>query len=361
MIKRVDRYIGMATMSGILFVWVALVILMMMFGLLDQLGSSSARYGLPEILWFVALTAPRSAYVVFPVSALLGALIGVGGLAALNELVAFRTAGVSRLRIAGSALGAAMLFSLPVMLMGEWLAPAAEAQARNYKQRLIVDQVLVGGPNGLWIREGDDFVNIQRPVLAADKGDHSVEFLDVVVYSFGDHSRLQQITRARSATHDGEAWLLEDVGRTEIEEEGVRLDHHQELPWVSALNPEVLSSAVMRPRYMSARLLLDQMRYLSQNGLNDRVYRSAFWDRVFYPLTVIALVLAGMPFVFGSTRQHALGARIFIGMSLGGLFMIVNRAVQNMGDAYLLPSALTTVAPSLLLVAAVIFILRRSV
>lgn len=361
MIKRVDRYIGRATIGGILLVWVALVVLMMMFGLLDQLGSSAAGYRLPEILWFVTLTAPRSAYVVFPVSALLGALIGVGGLAALNELVAFRTAGVSRLRIAGSALGAAMLFSLPVIVMGEWLAPAAEAQARAFKQRLIVGQVLIGGPTGLWIREGDDFVNIQRPSLAADEGERSVEFHDVVVWSYGDNNRLQQITRARSATHDGDAWLLDEVSRTQIEEAGVQQEHHQQLVWASAVKPEVLDAAVMRPRYMSMRQLLDQMHYLGQNGLNDRVYRSAFWAKVFYPVTVIALVLAGMPFVFGSTRQHALGVRIFIGMSLGGLFMIVNRTVQNMGDAYLLPSALTTIAPSLLLAAVVIFILRRSV
>jgi lipopolysaccharide export system permease protein len=334
---------------------------MMLFSLLDQLGSSARAYKLPEIMWFVLLTTPRSAYVVFPISALLGALIGVGGLAAMNELVAFRTAGVSRLRIAGSALGAALLVTLPVVLMGEWLAPAAEAQARAFKQRQLVGQVLVGGPTGLWIREGSDFVNIQRPLLAAESGERTVDFLDVVVYSFGDDAKLQEITRARSATHDGDKWLLDEVNRMEIREAGVQLDDRPQVSWDSDLKPEVLDAAVMRPRYMSVRLLLDQIEYLGKNGLDDRVYRSAFWAKVFYPASVIALVLAGMPFVFGSRRQSSLGVRIFIGMSLGGLFMIVNRAVQNMGDAYLLPSAITTVTPSLILAAAVILILRRSV
>ena len=106
MIKTVDRYIGGAAVVGILAVWLALTMLMMMFNLLDQLASLSSRHELIEVFWFVLLTAPRSAYMVFPVSALLGALIGIGGLAATNELVAFRTAGVSRIRISGSALGA---------------------------------------------------------------------------------------------------------------------------------------------------------------------------------------------------------------------------------------------------------------
>jgi len=360
MIKRIDRYVGWAAISGILLVWMALTLLMQMFNLLSELGDASGNYRLPEILWFVMLTTPRSAYTVFPVSALLGSLIGIGGLAAMNELVALRTAGVSRMRIAGSALGAALLATIPVVLSGEWLSPAADAQARSHRQRALVGTVLVGGPTGLWIRDRDDFIHIQRPLLSDQDGEPSVEFHDVDVYSYSDESRLRRITRAHTATHDGSGWQLHDVSRTEIAESGVRMDHHALLEWDSSVKPEVLDAAVIRPQNMSVRMLLDQMEYMGQNGLSDRVYRAAFWNRMFFPLTVIALVLGGMPFLFGSSRQHSLGVRLFIGMTLGGLFMIVNRTMQNMGDAYQLPSAVTSAAPSVLLVVAVIWVLRRS-
>jgi len=360
MVKRLDRYIGGAAILGILVVWLALTVLMQMFNLLDQLGSTEGRYQMTEALWFVALTTPRSAYIVFPVSALLGALISTGGLAATNELVALRTAGVSRLRIAGSVLGATLLLTAPVIMLGEWLAPAAERQARAFKQSRILGEVMVGGPQGLWIRDGNQFVNIRKPILSASGGKTSVNYHYVVVYSFDEDARLDGITRARNATHDGDQWQLERVRQFDISRSGVSREYKKRDAWASTIKPDLLESAVTRPRYMSMRTLLDQMRYLAQNGLDDRVYRSAFWDKVVFPLTTLSLVLAGMPFVFGSARQQSLGLRIFIGMSLGGLFMIVNRAIQNTGDAYALPILLSTVGPPLLLGIAVIIILRRS-
>ena len=118
---------------------------------------------------------------------------------------------------------------------------------------------------------------------------------------------------------------------------------------------------VTRPRYMSVRSLRDQMQFLQGNGLDDRVYQTAFWAKMFFPLSVLSLVLAGMPFVFGSARHHSMGVRLFIGMSLGGVFMIVSRAMVNLGEAYLLPATFTTAAPSLVLAGVVFLILRRSV
>ena len=132
-------------------------------------------------------------------------------------------------------------------------------------------------------------------------------------------------------------------------------------PWVSGVKPGLLESAVTRPPYMSLRVLWDQLEYLQANGLDDRVYKSAFWEKIVYPFAIIALVLAGMPFVFGSSRQHNLGFRLFIGMTMGGLFMLINGAAQNFAAAYSLPVILSSILPSALLIVVAITILRRSV
>ena len=71
--------------------------------------------------------------------------------------------------------------------------------------------------------------------------------------------------------------------------------------------------------------------------------------------------MAGMPFVFGSSRQHNHGFRLFIGMTLGGVFMLINAAAQNLATAYSLPVALSTAMPSAILMIVAITILRRSV
>lgn len=360
MVKRIDLYIGLSVISGVLVVLFGLTLLMMMFNLLNLLGSEGNK-SLGDVFWFVLLTAPRSTYIVFPVSALLGALIGLGGLAAANELVAFRTSGASRLRIAASALGATLLLTVPLVAIGEWVVPAAEEQARAFQHTRIKGQVMFGGPRGIWMRDGSDFVNIQQPLLTADRGQHNVELRNLVLYAFGPDNRLSRMTTARRATHDGERWQLERVREVAISDAGVERSWTRQMEWETTVKPELLDSAVTRPRYMSMAGLLDQIEYLGANGLDDRIYRSAFWAKVVYPLTALALVLAGMPFVFGSARHQSMGVRLFIGMSLGGVFMIVSRAVQNMGDAYLLPVILTTAGPELLLALVVVWLLRRAV
>ena len=361
MIRMVDRYVGKAAVLGILLVWISLTALMMMFSLLGELGDTRANYAAADVFWFVFQTGPRMAYQIFPVSALMGSLLGIGGLASANELVAFRTSGVSRLRLATAGVIGALMITIPVMVIGEWVAPDAEQQARAFRLSRIVGQIVIGGPSGMWMRDGSDIVNIRRPVMTVEAGQQFINFQDVEIHHFDGFSGLEKITRAKTAFFDGEQWTLEGVSEMAIGPSGVSATRHQRMPWVSGVKPELLESAVTRPPYLSIRVLWEQMKYMQSNGLDDRVYKSAFWEKIIYPFAIIALVLAGMPFVFGSSRQHNLGFRLFIGMTMGGLFMLVNSGVQNLATAYALPAAISAVLPSAVLVIVAITVLRRSV
>jgi lipopolysaccharide export system permease protein len=361
MVKLVDRYIGRAACLGMLGTWFGMTLLFLAVSLLDELRETQNDYGALDALWFVALTTPRMAYQIFPVSALLGALVGVGGLAAANELVAFRTSGISRLRLAFAALAGTFLLTIPVMIMGEWVAPAAEQQARAYRLSEMVGQAIIGGARGVWIRDGADFVNIQRPVLTADRGQQSVDFKSVVIYTFSNEADLQSLTRAESASHDGTSWTLDGVSHVEFMAGGASQTQFDQQSWPTDVKPELLGSAVSRPKSLSIRSLWDYLGYLDENGLDDSFYLAALWEKALFPFTVLALVFAGMPFVFGQTRSHNIGVRLFFGMTLGGLFMIVSRAVQKFGTIYELPPALSISLPILVIIFAATVVLRRSV
>ncbi len=361
MVKLVDRYVGRAALTGMLAVWFAMTMLFILFSLLGELRDTQGNYGTGDVFWFILLTTPRMAYQIFPVSALLGALVGVGGLAAANELVVFRTSGVSRFRLAIAGIAGAMLLTIPVLIMGEWVAPAAEQQARAFRLSEMVGRAIIGGPSGVWMRDGNDIVNIQLPLLSANRGEQSVEFNDVVIYNFSENSELRAITRADNAFHTGESWTLENVSTVHFSNLGARSSRSEEQIWPTEVKPELLDSAVTRPSRLSLRSLWEYLGYLSENGLDNRVYQAALWEKILFPFTVIALVLAGMPFVFGAARMHNLGVRLFFGMALGGLFMISNRAFQKFGDVYDLPAALTIILPPLVLAVAATVVLRRSV
>ena len=245
--------------------------------------------------------------------------------------------------------------------MGEWLAPAAEQQARAYRLSEQVGQAIIGGARGVWMRDGADIVNIQRPLLYADRGQQFVDFKKVVIYRFSGTSDLVGITRADSAAHRDGSWTLQDVSRVAFDSNGASLERSEEQQWDTHVRPELLDSAVTRPKLLSLISLSEYLAYLGENGLDDRIYQAAFWERALYPLTVFALVLAGMPFVFGQARSHNVGVRMFIGMTLGGLFMIVSRALQKFGTAYEIAPPITISLPIVVLAVASILVLRRSV
>lgn len=361
MIKLVDRYVGIAAMQGTLFILVGLTMLYMMMSALAEIRDSGAGYGISDALWFVMWTTPRMAYQIFPFAALLGVLVGVGSLAASNEMVAFRTSGVSRMRLAIAALGGALVLAVPVVIMGEWIAPAAEHEARAFRLAERGDHAIVGGSRGMWMRDGRDFVNIELALLSAGRAGQVIDFKDVVIYGFSEDSDLQTITRAESASHDGSSWSLDRVTTIRFEGDSAVSSTSPSQIWPTEVRPELLDSAVTRPQRLSMRALWDFLGYLGENGLDDSVYQAAFWEKAFYPLHIIALVLAAMPFVFGSSRSHNLGVRMFVGMMLGGLYMIISRGVQNFGEAYDVPAVLTAMLPALLLGLTAAFVLRRSV
>lgn len=360
MIKLVDRYVGRSALIGVLAVWAGLTLLVAMFTFLDKLGGTEGA-ALREILVYVLLKSINGAYIVFPVAALLGAMIGVGGLAAGNELVAFRTAGASRLRLTGSVLAAVFILSLIVMAIGEFVMPPAEQRAQSLEDtRLDASQGGSGGRN-IWIRDGADFINIGRSVVYSDDEVTDVTLHEVIRYRFDDEARLAGVDRAKTAVHDGERWQLANNIRLEIAPDAIDRRVSAEEPWAVSFEPELLTKSLVRPRYMSIRDILDQMDYLQRNGLDSRAYASVLWTKVLFPFSVLALVLAGMPFLFGSARTQNFGVRLFVGMSLGGVYMIVGKTLQNFSEAYDLPSILGAGLPPLVLTVAVVLVLRRSV
>jgi lipopolysaccharide export system permease protein len=260
-----------------------------------------------------------------------------------------------------AALAGTLLLTVPVMIIGEWVAPAAEPQARAFRFSEQVGQAIIGGPRGMWMRDGTDIVNIGRPLLTADREQQAVEFQRINIYRYDQAVELSSVLRARRAHPMDGGWVLEDVTVSRLGPEGATRERQDRMTWTTQVRPDLLDSAVTRPKLLSLRHLWEYLEYLSENGLDDSVYQAAFWEKILFPFTVFALVLAGMPFVFGQARSQNMGVRLFFGMSIGGLFMIANRALQKFGTVYDLPPLLTMLLPIVVLSVAAILVLRRSV
>ncbi|MCG6450900.1 LptF/LptG family permease, partial [Vibrio parahaemolyticus] len=119
-------------------------------------------YDLMQALLFVVLSIPRDIEMFFPMAALLGALIGLGALAASSELVVMQAAGFSKLDIGLSVLKTAVPLMMIITLLGEWGAPQAQKAARDLRAFATSGGKILSVRTGVWARDINDFIFIGK-------------------------------------------------------------------------------------------------------------------------------------------------------------------------------------------------------
>jgi len=361
-IKRVDRLVAISVLGSLLTVWLVLTGFDAVTQFLRQLGSVGKNgYTLTDAVVYVLVTFPRRAYEMFGNAALIGGLLGLGGLAGSGELTALRAAGMSRLRIAGSAAGVVAVLIVGVVILGETAAPWGDQQAQVMQLRMKSGNLGLGNASGLWARDGDDIINARGTTLKQHDGVSEVQLSDVRVFTFADDGRLSRFQWAKTATHNGHQWILHDVRSTTLDAQGTHATTMPSEPWPSSLNPQVLAQSVIQPQYLSMRDLRRNMHYLESNGESPGSYAVAFWGRALYPLNVLVLVLCAMPFAFGALRSGGLGKRLFVGMLLAVGWYFMQQAMVNFGTVYGLSPLLANLLPASLLACVAWLYFRRRV
>jgi len=357
MLKRVDRLIAASVIASIGMVWLVLVAIDGFSALareVDEIGRGN--YSLATAVGYIAWTIPRRAYDLFGTASVIGALLGLGALAPTAELTAMRAGGMSKWRIAASATGAAALLCAVTVLMGETIGPYGEHAAQSLAAGAKSNDLIATGRTGMWAREGTTLINARSGTSTTE----GVALSDVRLYEFTDKGQLARITHADRALHRAGSWSLTNVLRQTFAADHVDATTAATMAWPSTLDPRLLTLSIVRPRNLSASDLATSIEYLRRNQLDTGAYESAYWGRIFYPLNVLALVLAALPFAFGTLRSGGLGKRIFLGVVVATIWYLLQRAIDNVAAVYLLDHRLVNVVPALLLLAVALVYFRRA-
>ena len=250
-----DIYVGRSVLATVLVVWLVLVgldALLALSGEAKNIGTGNYVFG-HAVAW-TAYTLPRRAYTLFPMAAVIGALMGLGQLAATSELTALRAVGLSRRRIAVSVAIALSLLTAMMVVNGETLAPWAQEKADALKASAKFNtDMAVARYSGLWAREGDTFLNAQTgEEQLTDDGGTRLLLHDVRLYRLDADGRLASLTHAATARHDAGGWVLEQVRRDTFGERSATRQTVASEPWDSKLDAGALASGLTKPRSLSA-------------------------------------------------------------------------------------------------------------
>lgn len=348
-----DLYIGRVIAST---TFVTLAVFASLSGIIKFVEQIRAigrgNYDLAHAALYVLYGVPRDVEMFFPMSALIGGLIGIGMLASNSELIVMQAAGLSRLDIIKSVMKTAFLLIIVSMSIGEWVAPSGEAKAREIRAQAISGGSLISAKNGVWAKDGDYFVNIGEVL---DKG----QLKKVQIYGFNESLKIDSWLSAKSAIYQGKSWLLTDVEEFLLTDDEIITKNHDNKIWTSSLTPKKLGVVTVTPESLSLRGLIDYLDYLEANEQDPSRYELAFWRKIMQPLTVAVMLLVALSFIFGPLRSVSMGARIMMGVFTGILFFISNEVLGSLSLVYQLPPILGAMMPSLFFVSAAWYIIGK--
>lgn len=352
-VKRLDRYIALNIAKGYFLVS---LVLTSAFGLLDLVkeldDTDKGQYQAADAFMYVAMTLPGRMFDMLPLIAMIGSVTALGTMAAANELVAIRAAGVSTSRISWAAIKAGIALMVLAALAAEFILPPLAQRAYTQRTLAIAGSTAVSTEGGFWFRNERQFVNVRKMLYGRIPA-------GIDIYTFDGKGNLTTFTHAAQGTIREQFWLLQDVVQKQLPGETIATEQMDKLAWRPFPSSAEINALVMPLEALSPSVLHAYAQRLQSQGQDAARYELAFWHKVCLPLAAGTMVLLATTFVFGPHRSLSSGRRLLVGVGIGMLFYLANQIISYIGLLANLPAALTALTPVLLALAVSMGLMRR--
>ena len=124
--RRMLLYVAMNVLLATLATWAVLLSFLTILDFVTELRDvGKESYTLSHAVLYTLLTTPRRMYEGFTTVAVIGSLLGLGGMAARSELTVMRAVGLSKLQMGLAALVPLLLLTGLMVVNIETLGPAS--------------------------------------------------------------------------------------------------------------------------------------------------------------------------------------------------------------------------------------------
>lgn len=351
--KQLDTYVGKTVLFSVLAVFVVVVGLDIVFGYIAELDQLEQDYQAKQAFWYTVFTIPRRIYLFIPVCALIGCLVGLGALASNSELTVMRASGISVARIVMYATKPLILVVIVGLVLAQFLVPQLEQYAQSERAMQQNGGKAISARHGYWYRENNQFIHITaiQP--------NGVMF-GVARFDYNATGKLASSDFSEKAIFQGDHWILQDVRNTTLEEDKTVREEKVTQRWETSITPDMLSTVVLLPDYLSISGLYEYSGYLDQQGIDATPYYFAFWKKVLQPLATVVMVFIAVSFIFGPLRSVTLGQRITAGVITGLSFNYIQDILGHVSIVFNVPPLAAASAPIIVCLVFGIYMLRKA-
>jgi lipopolysaccharide export system permease protein len=354
-----DRYIAKTLLSYTIIVLVVWISIYSFFNFLAELNSVGKEgYTILSAFTFIFLQLPEVVYKQASPIILLGCILGMGHLATTGQLLIFRVSGASILKITLLTLKNSLVFVLFLIAIGEFLAPISSSFAETSRSNAMGNSSVSINQNGFWIRDGDNFINVRRNI-------DGKLFNSITVIEVNSSNKIERVIKSENAIFDGDSLDMSGSEIFSIDESSsfdkISLKERNSYNKIVSFDQDLIDSLEKDPEDLSTLTLIKQIRFLTDNKLRSGVFEVELYKRLIQPVTLIAMILLAMLFIFESTRDVTLGRKIFFGVALGLSFEMLSRVASAMSLGLDFSPFLSSILPSItVMFISIIFLLKKS-
>ena len=355
-----DRYIANTLLTYsivVLLVWLSLY---SFFNFLAELNSvGTVNYTILEAFKYIVLQLPEVAYDQVSPVILLGCVLGMGHLATTGQLIILRASGISILKITWLTLKNAIIFLIFLTLIGELVAPTLTTYAENERSNALGQNSLSSSQDGFWIRDGDNFINVENNV------DGSL-FNGITVIEVNKSNKIERVVESKSAIFDGQNINMDSTNIFSINStnlfDDIALKERKLYKKRVTFDQDLIDSLEKEPKDLTTLTIVKQIQFLTDNKLRAEVFEVELYKRLVKPITLVAMILMAMLFIFGSIRDATLGRKIFFGVAIGLSFELIFRIGSALALSFDFSPLLSTFVPAIvIMIIATIALINKSI
>jgi len=364
-----DRYIAKTLFTYTLVVLLVWLSIYSFFNFLTELNSvGQENYTILSAFKYIAFQMPEVAYNQASPVILLGCILGMGHLATTGQLLIFRVSGASILKITLITLKNALLFIIIIITIGEFLAPISSNFAESGRANALNNNSAAIGQDGFWIRDGGNFINVKKNI------DGKV-FREITIIEVNSLNKIERVIKSDNAIFDGNSLNMKcpkdikDCQSSKIFSindlsnfDKISLKERNSYNKKVSFDQDLIDSIEKEPKDLTTWTLIKQIQFLSANKLRSGVFEVELYKRLIKPVTLIAMILLAMLFIFESTRDVSLGRKIFFGVALALSFEMLSRITSAMALSFDFNTLISAMLPSALVMAiSMLLLIQKSV
>ncbi|MCK5914173.1 MAG: LPS export ABC transporter permease LptG [Desulfuromusa sp.] len=275
---------------------------------------------------------------VLPLAILTTMVLTLGGLSRSNEITAIRACGVSLWQIVQPLMVLALLFSLLLLLLNEFVIPWNTKQLNNLLEvKLKGKQQLQLTQNQIWYRSGHRIVNIAVTNIQKQ------QLQGVKIFTFDDHRKIVKRQDSTLVHFDKEIWQTADLTERVFDSETGDLIKTTNLKNQTLDIDRSLEDFSGRENWnneLNFRQLSSMAKTLEQEGYDSTRQRVDMHSRLAAPFTCLIMGFLGIPFALQRGRNSNIAMGIGLSLGVGVFYFIIQSLVVAFGYSNAIPPLL---------------------